>query len=47
MTVKDFPVKCQQCNREIPEGAIFYKHPELGFVCEYCPAFNDGPVELE
>lgn len=41
-----FPVKCNVCRREIPDGAIYYAHPALGFVCEYCPQFNDGQLKI-
>lgn len=40
-----FPVKCKQCNREIPEGTVYYSHPKLGFVCEFCTGFNDGRIK--
>lgn len=42
-----FPVICQVCKREIPDGVIYYAHPKHGFVCEYCPEFNDGPVKVD
>lgn len=42
--VKDFPVKCQVCKQVIQEGKIFYIHPKIGYVCEDCPEFNDGPI---
>ncbi len=44
--VIDFKEICNQCKREIPEGTIVYRHPKLGFVCEFCPAFNDGQIKL-
>jgi len=45
--VKPFPVTCQICKREIPDQSIYYTHPKYGYVCEYCPQFEDGPVKLE
>lgn len=44
--VMDFKEKCTQCSREIPEGTIVYRHPKLGFTCEFCPAFNDGTIKI-
>ena len=44
--VKELHTKCQICKREIPDGAIFYKHPKYGIVCEYCPQFKDGGVSI-
>jgi len=37
---------CQKCKNHIKKGEIFYKHPEHGIVCEYCPEFNDGGIEI-
>ena len=37
---------CQNCKREIPVGSIFYQHPKIGIVCEYCPQFKDGGMEV-
>ena len=45
-TIINFPMICQKCKREMPEGCIYYDHPEYGFVCEYCPEFNDGYVKI-
>ena len=45
--IKDFPVKCQICQLQIPEGMLFFKHPKYGFVCEDCPEFNDGQVVIQ
>lgn len=45
--LKQFPVTCQICKREIPDQALYYTHPEHGFVCEYCPQFNEGPIKIE
>jgi len=45
--VKDFPVKCNQCQRPIPEGGLFYKHADHGYVCEYCPGFSDGKIKAK
>ena len=39
-------VKRQKCKREIPRDGIYYKHPEFGIVCEYCPEFKDGGVQI-
>lgn len=39
--------RCQICRREVPEGSLFYMHPQRGIVCEYCPEFNDGGVVLD
>jgi len=46
MTLIEMPVRCKQCNREMTDGILFYKHPKLGFVCEGCPAFEDGGVTV-
>ena len=40
-----FPVLCNQCGEEIQDGELYYDHPELRIICEYCPAFKDGGVE--
>lgn len=45
--VIDLKFYCRKCKREIPGGSIYYDHPTLGAVCEYCPEFNDGPLEVE
>ena len=37
---------CQVCRREVPEGALFLQHKELGIVCEFCPEFPDGGIEI-
>ena len=39
-------IKCNKCKREIPENGIYYRHPKLGYVCEYCPEFNDGDLTI-
>ena len=41
-TVKNFPVKCVKCKREIPDGSIYYHDKEIGFICEWCPGFERG-----
>ncbi len=38
--------KCMICNLEIQDDGIFYKHPKHGIVCEYCPQFKDGGIEV-
>ena len=43
--VFNYVVKCGQCNKVIEDGAIYYSHKKLGFVCEDCPAFSDGGVK--
>lgn len=43
----DFPVRCGQCNIEIDQGEIYYLHPKYGPVCENCPAFKDGGIEVK
>lgn len=38
--------KCQICQREIEDNMVYYKHPRYGIVCERCPQFEDGGVEV-
>ena len=45
MSVQSMIGKCYQCRKPIPDGGIFYKHPEFGIVCENCPAFKHGGIE--
>lgn len=45
--VIDLHSNCMVCKREIPEGSIYYKHPVHGIVCEYCPQFTDGGIEVD
>ena len=40
--LEELHIKCSRCKREMPEECIYYKHPEYGVVCEYCPEFTDG-----
>ena len=44
--VKIFPMKCAQCKREIVDGMIYYHDKEKGFICEYCPGFAKGRLEV-
>jgi len=41
-----FPVRCQICQRLIEDGDLFYRHPSHGYICEHCPEFSEGPVEI-
>lgn len=45
--VKVFPVKCAQCKREIVDGMIYYHDKEKGFICEACPGFEKGGIEVD
>ena len=45
-TIVEFPVKCIECQREISEGMIYY-HYDKGFVCEACPGFEKGGVQVK
>ena len=44
--VKIFPVKCVECKREIVDEMIYYHDKEKGFICEYCPGFSKGGIEI-
>jgi hypothetical protein len=43
----DLNCYCRKCKREIPEGAIYFMHPKIGPVCEFCPEFNDGDIKIQ
>ena len=45
--IKELFTKCQRCLREMPSDCIYYKHPKYGIVCEYCPEFADGGMEVK
>ena len=38
---------CAICKRVVPEGYLYYLHPKHGLVCEFCPEFKDGGIEVE
>ena len=44
--VVEFPVLCAECKREIVEGMIYYHDKEKGFICEFCPSFEKGGIEI-
>ena len=44
--VKIFKVICNICRREIVNEMLYYKHPKHGFVCEACPQFGDGGMDV-
>jgi len=39
-------VRCSKCKRKIVDGMIYYHHPKKGFICEYCPGFEKGGIEV-
>lgn len=41
-----FPLFCNICKREIINDMFYFQHPKHGFVCEYCPQFNDGDIKV-
>ncbi len=45
-TVLELVPVCQLCRREVPEDTLFLQHKELGIVCEFCPEFQDGCIEI-
>lgn len=45
--IKELHIRCMICKREIPDGTLFYRHPKFGIVCEVCPQFRDGGVEID
>lgn len=44
--VQEIRTTCQICKRLLPDGTIIYQHPKHGIVCQYCPEFEDGGIEV-
>jgi len=38
-------IECQVCKEILEPEEVYYSHPQLGFVCENCPEFEDGGIK--